>query len=324
MAINTNQAALAIQKQLGLIKVSIPLPLWVDHINCFLFKGRNGWTIIDTGIYTSRTMKIWLAVFQKYNISPRDISQIIVTHNHIDHLGAAGALQKKTGVPVKMAEKEQEASFKIWLSKQFSSDSPYQYFGIPEPLKQQLAAEKWQQFCQWKSAIDDSESMAGKSSICLGNETYQILQFPGHAAKQLCFYHLKAKVLLSGDVLVPPYHLADANNSLALYFKTLQQLQAMEIDYIIPAHGKAFSRVNIRIKLIEKYRKNQLAMIKDYLGTPKTVFEVYSHFLSRGALADYYFGMGEIFHFLEYLCFTKEVEKEKNKKKILYRRRQVS
>ena len=38
--------------------LSIPVPL-MKQVNCYLFRGEKGFTVIDTGIYTQEGIDIW-------------------------------------------------------------------------------------------------------------------------------------------------------------------------------------------------------------------------------------------------------------------------
>lgn len=43
-------------KELGVFPVRIDLPFRLDHVNCFIAKGENCWTVIDTGLHNKRTV----------------------------------------------------------------------------------------------------------------------------------------------------------------------------------------------------------------------------------------------------------------------------
>src|SRR5699024_11338132 len=60
---------------LGIKKVTIPLPFALDHVHCFLTAGENGWTMIDTGLHQDKTVAIW-----KEAIGEEPLERIILTH----------------------------------------------------------------------------------------------------------------------------------------------------------------------------------------------------------------------------------------------------
>ena len=293
-----------IGQRLGVTKVTMDLPLWVDKINCFLFRGEDGWDILDTGIYTPGAMETWKEVFRKLRINPLDVRQIILTHDHVDHFGAAGELQKLTRAPVKMMFQENSLVFlKDWLKEILDEDNVFNYFGLPKELKEKAIREKITQFESWAPSTPDIEEIRDQETILLGREHYQILKFSGHCPNQLCFYHPELEVFFAGDVLVTPNHLnSTTQEPLTEYFNTLELLRKKKISYLIPSHGKPFTRVRIRIGLIAEYRKQQLAALKEYLAKESTVYQAYLFLGSSGrALSDLFFGLAEVYYFLEYL-----------------------
>jgi len=301
-----------IERRIGATRVTIDLPLWVDTINCFLFKGEDGWDIVDAGIYTPIAMEKWRETFRELGINPLDVRKIIITHDHVDHFGAAGELHKLTQAPVKMAHKDNTLlNWQDWLKVILHEETVFNFFGLPEELKRKVIKEKIGQFQSWAPSIPEIEDLGGEETIQLGCVQYNILKFSGHCDEQVCFYNQDMEVLVAGDVLVTPNHINMASQDpVNQYFKTLKQLEEMKISYLIPSHGKPFGRVRIRIGLIAEYRKQQLLELKRHLSQPNTVYQAYLFFLNRGALTDLFFGVTEVYYFLEHLFKMGHLKRE--------------
>lgn len=310
-----------IGQRLGATELTMDLPLWVDNIHCFLFKGEDGWDILDTGIYTPGAMRKWKEAFRSLNINPLDIRKIIISHDHVDHFGAAGELQKLTQAPVKMLFNEKSLIFlEEWL-KEVIDDNIFNCFGLPRELKTKVITEKITQFKNWVPNVPEIEDIRQQDRILLGYENYQLLRYSGHCTNQICFYHPEYEVLFAGDVLVTPNHLnVTSQDPLKQYFDSLEQLQKMKIAYLIPSHGKAFTRVGIRIGLIAEYRKQQLSELTKYLSRESTVYQAYLFLLSSsGALSDLFFGLTEVYYFLEYLVREGHLQRAARKDCFYYR-----
>ncbi|KUO64325.1 MAG: hypothetical protein APF84_09820 [Gracilibacter sp. BRH_c7a] len=309
-----------IERKIGATRVTIDLPLWIDTINCFLFKGEDGWDIVDAGTYTPKAMEKWRQTFREFDINPLDVKKIIITHDHVDHFGAAGELHKLTQAPVKMVHKDNTLlNWKDWLKKILHEETVFHYFGLPEELERKIISEKIGQFQSWAPSIPKIEDLRGSNTIQLGSEQYSLLKFSGHCDEQVCFYNQDMKVLFAGDVLVTPNHINMASQDpLGLYFETLELLKNMEISYLIPSHGKPFGRVGIRIGLISEYRKQQLIDLTEHLSQATTVYQAYLFLLTRGALTDLFFGVTEVYYFLEHLVKTGHLKKETRKDCLYY------
>ena len=66
----------------------------LDHVNIYAVDEGDSWTIIDTGLWSKKTLSIWRLIIDKY-FGNKPINRIIVTHHHPDHVGLAGWFQKE-------------------------------------------------------------------------------------------------------------------------------------------------------------------------------------------------------------------------------------
>ena len=99
----------------GVYQLKVPVPIPLVFVSAYLVEGEDGWTIIDTGFDYPEGRAAWEAGARQIGIDlRRDVSRIVVTHFHPDHLGAAHWLQKLGGAPVYMLESEIENSHEIW------------------------------------------------------------------------------------------------------------------------------------------------------------------------------------------------------------------
>ena len=89
----------------GLNWLRVPLPISLDHINLWLLKDGDSWVIVDTGLDHKICRAVWEQVFNRF-IAPKDVSKIIVTHFHPDHIGLAAWLQSQCGCPILITEGE--------------------------------------------------------------------------------------------------------------------------------------------------------------------------------------------------------------------------
>ena len=98
---------------------------------------------------------------------------------------------------------------------------------------------------QWELCSDDRmfdyEDISSIHSLVIGNQSFEILQTPGHTSGSVCLYSPSNKLLLSGDtVFFHNYGRTDFDdvdyNSLLNSFSKLLSLP--EVTYILPGHGK--------------------------------------------------------------------------------------
>ena len=114
---------------------------------------------------------------QEVDDSGLTLMQILLTHGHLDHVGAAAELAQHYGVPVFGPEKEDE----FWLQ---GLPAQSRMFGLEEC--QPLTPDRW---------LNEGDT------ISIGNVTLQVLHCPGHTPGHVVCFDDRAKLLISGDVI---------------------------------------------------------------------------------------------------------------------------
>lgn len=105
------------------------------------------------------------------------VCQVLLTHGHLDHVGAAAQLAAFYGVPV--VGPQRDDGFLLQGLPQQS-----QMFGFPYCAP--LAPDRW---------LDEGDE------IQLGQVRLQVLHCPGHTPGHIVFYDEAGQLLVSGDVI---------------------------------------------------------------------------------------------------------------------------
>lgn len=105
------------------------------------------------------------------------VKALWLTHGHLDHAGAVGALTKLWNIPVIGPHKEDA----FWLDMIQEVSARYG-FPIPEPV----VGNQW---------------LEGGEVLELGNEKFEVRFAPGHTPGHVIFYNENNGVLWTGDVL---------------------------------------------------------------------------------------------------------------------------
>lgn len=105
------------------------------------------------------------------------LEKILLTHGHIDHVGAAKALAEHAGVPI-VGPHEADS---FWLEN-LPEQSKHFGFKACEPFTP----------TQYLNAGD---------TVCLGSQTLEVLHCPGHTPGHLVFFSPSSKLAWVGDVL---------------------------------------------------------------------------------------------------------------------------
>lgn len=125
--------------------------------------------IIDPGDEAER---LWQAIVN----AGVHLKAIVLTHAHMDHVGAVTAIRERAQVPVYLHPADDELLAMVPMqARMFGLDA--------DPV-----------------APADHPLQHG-DEISVGNVTFHVLHTPGHSPGGVCFYSAAAKTLIAGDTL---------------------------------------------------------------------------------------------------------------------------
>src|SRR5687767_5496196 len=81
---------------LGVHRIKVAIPFGVRDVNVFLLEG-SPLTLVDTGANSATALETIETALAERGHRLADLERIVVTHHHIDHLGLAGILQRRSG-----------------------------------------------------------------------------------------------------------------------------------------------------------------------------------------------------------------------------------
>ena len=96
----------------GMYWVRLPVPLTLNHINCWLLDDGPGWTLVDCGMNTDEIFEMWDKLWRGL-LRSRPLQNLTLTHAHIDHIGFAGYLVKEFKCGVRLTQAEWMARTRI-------------------------------------------------------------------------------------------------------------------------------------------------------------------------------------------------------------------
>ncbi len=105
------------------------------------------------------------------------IEKILLTHGHLDHVGGAGELAHRLGVPIEGPQQED----RFWLDRLAEQS---QMFGFP-PV-QPFTPDRW---------------LEQGDTVRFGTIELAVRHCPGHTPGHVVFYQPDAKLAIVGDVL---------------------------------------------------------------------------------------------------------------------------
>ncbi|MFX1286247.1 MAG: MBL fold metallo-hydrolase [Promethearchaeota archaeon] len=187
--------------------------------NVFIVESKGESLMIDSGLgdrmnFSFGAHKGSIKILEEA-ITRRNITRVLLTHGHIDHVGGIMVLQSKLELDVITSE--------IEAQHLKSGDSSY--------IVPFMASE-----C---SPIDISQEVFEGDVINIGNFSFEVLHTPGHTHGSISLWDKKNQILISGDTAFPQGSFGRTDlrsgNSKDLV-ESLKRLSELEIQVLLPGH----------------------------------------------------------------------------------------
>jgi glyoxylase-like metal-dependent hydrolase (beta-lactamase superfamily II) len=239
------QAALA-----GIHRFAIPTPFAVGRVNCYLIEDEP-LTLVDTGPNSGKALDELTARLGERGHALADLELIVVTHQHIDHLGlveilvehsgaevaALGAAARRLGSFEEDAELEDEFAVEVMLRN-----------GIPEDVTVALRSVS-RSFRGWGSHVAVTRPLDDGGALEFGDRRLQVLHRPGHSPSDTVFWDEERKILLAADHLLPKISSnpllarpldgsSERPQALVTYIESLKKTREMPAEIVLPGHGE--------------------------------------------------------------------------------------
>jgi glyoxylase-like metal-dependent hydrolase (beta-lactamase superfamily II) len=296
---------------IGVTQITIPLPFRLNHVNCFLAEGARGWTIIDAGLNNKVSRDIWRPLLEKH-----DVTDILITHYHPDHFGYAGTLQQLTNAEVWMTEIDAEAGLTYWEPDSLEIvNQNYDTCGLPDNLSQVLTTDEQGFNPQVKPYPTVQHYLEEGMKIVFGAYEYEVIFTPGHSDGLITLYNEENSVLFSTDHILPrispniSYWFRGNRNPLHAFMDSLAKIKQLDVDFVIPSHGKPFSNANQRIEELLAHHNERLEVTYEAIGKPATIYEVNQQLFRNLNIHETRFAVGETLAHLEYLFLNNQCKK---------------
>lgn len=309
--------------------IKLPLPFKLDHINCYLLKGKNGWNVIDTGLNYTPSTSTWEEAFKDMDVNYSDIEGIYVTHYHPDHYGAAGWLQELTGAPVYMHRTESLFVDQMWKKGRANIPVIGELFkenGMPPNLISEVL-DNMVGIWNVVQPHPRLSLLSGEEKVELGGRVLEIIHTPGHSDGHICFFDRNEGILISGDHLLPKISSnislwpTSHPNPLDLFLNSLKTIRDLPVKLVFPSHGPVFRDSLGRVDELLDHHRERLSRISDLANSGATAYQICeSLFGTSLTVHEIRFALTETLAHLAYLESKSEVYSRQEQGIVIYRR----
>ncbi|WP_134701763.1 MBL fold metallo-hydrolase [Ammoniphilus sp. YIM 78166] len=305
----------------SVLPILIPTASSLKSYNFYLVEQEGTLLLIDAGIDSESCWEAFLNTLTAHGFSVEDISMILLTHNHHDHVGLVNRITKLKEAPVYA---HPEAYLRLKRDQEFFSMRTQFFAELYREMGCGEAGER--QVQRLREAVSKNEKQQIQADILalpLGQfiAGLIVLETPGHSPDHVSFHDAKRNWLFSGDhilghissnAIVEPNREGQRLFTLEQYLQSLEKCLHVDYDIAFPGHGDLLYEpkqlVKQRILRIHEKAEKFLKLIKQGVRSANELAQqVYRHKYQ----SDFSLVMSEIIGHLDYLEVRQKIQKEK-------------
>jgi glyoxylase-like metal-dependent hydrolase (beta-lactamase superfamily II) len=309
----------------GVWRIPVPLPFALRSANIYLLDDGPGQrTLIDSGLGLPADEQALRAGLAEAGVALEDISTLILTHAHPDHIGLSGLIYAAGCVPIYMLAGEEAQLVAVWgaggATLQTQVDEMYRLNGMPDALRgdSQKAGLSLRRILRLPPT-DAITTLSDGQQVELGAHQYEVIWTPGHSDHHLCLLRDDG-LFIAGDHILPHItpniglYVGARPNPLADYFGALERVQPLPAGLVLPGHGRPFEGLAERADALRAHHEERSALIHDIIASHSdglTAYTIAGRLFGerlRGS-DDWRFAIAETLAHLEYLRSADRAER---------------
>jgi len=259
-------------------RVQIPLPNSpLKFLNSYIIRSSERNLIVDTGLNRKECLDAMHSGLQQLGIDLTK-TDFFITHLHADHFALLSKLATATSQVFFNRPETELIEASGWWERMLSYAAKN---GFPEnELREAIRSHPGREFgSEW---IPEISVLQDGDQISAGDYCFRCVSTPGHSLGHTCLYEPKKKILVAGDHILiditPNIQCwTDEQNPLQNYLESLDKVNQMEIDLVLPGHRRLITDHKRRIAELKEHHKTRLSEVLSILANRQlTAFEVAS------------------------------------------------
>ena len=291
-----------------MICLPIPTPFAVGRVNCYLVED-DPLTLVDAGPNSGTSLTTMEASLAEHGRKIEDLERIVLTHQHIDHIGLAQILADRSGAEIVALD-----ALAPWLAAygdNMESDDRFAEaimarHGIPEDIRYALRAVS-AQFRAWGARAEVTRRVSDGDVLEFAGRAWRVHHRPGHSPSDTVFHDEATGELVGGDHLLahissnpliarPLDGTSDQRpEALRIYLASLAATREMELVRVWSGHGEPVEDhrglIDERVRLHERRAEKLHRLITEQ---PRTAYELAQAMWGNVAVTQAYLTLSEI------------------------------
>jgi glyoxylase-like metal-dependent hydrolase (beta-lactamase superfamily II) len=293
----------------------VPTPFAVGRVNCYLVDD-DPLTLVDTGPNSATSLTALEAALGEHGRRVEDLERIVITHQHIDHIGLVAILADRSGAEV--CALDRLAPWLARYSQAMEGDDAFAEaimlrHGVPADICVALRAVT-RQFRAWGASCTVTAPLADGAVLAFAGRSWRVLHRPGHSPSDTVFHDETSGELLAGDHLIKhissnplvsrPLDGGDGQRPKALvtYLASMRATRALDLRVVLPGHGEPIddhrALIDERFAMHERRARKLHGLIAE---RPRTAHELALALWGNVAVTQAYLTLSEVLGHMDLL-----------------------
>jgi len=295
----------------GCYWLRMPLPYALDHINLWMLRDGDGYSIVDTGFNQAATHEAWEKILATLGAK---VKRLIVTHGHPDHVGLAGWFHRKFEAPLWMPQGEFLGTHAMYNDTAGHDTGQVVDLFAAHGLDAATQAGMRQRGNTYRVGVSDPPNRYRRifdgERIRVGEHDWRVISGFGHSPEHAALYCADLDLLIAGDMLLPKistnvgvWGLEPESDPVRLFLESIDRFRPLPATTLaLPSHGLPFRGIHARIEHLHQHHRERLDEVLEKCVEPMTAHALLGVLFRRALDAHQtFFAMGEAIAHLNYL-----------------------
>ncbi len=278
----------------GVLWIRLPLPMALDHVNIYALDDGDSWTIVDTGIYSKKSVALWENVLAG-PLGGKPVGRVILTHHHPDHVGMAGWLMERFGAELVATRTSWLMARMLILDEEEVPTRQAVAFmrsaGMDPDILEERAKARPYNFIDTCHPIPVGYTRVKQGDvITVGGRDWDVHIGNGHAPEHLTLWSRADNLVIAGDQIISSispnlgvYPTEPEADPVADWLEACGRLSglARENHLVLSGHKRVFSGLPVRMRQLIENHHGALDRLREHLTQPRTAAECFAPLFKR-------------------------------------------
>jgi glyoxylase-like metal-dependent hydrolase (beta-lactamase superfamily II) len=291
----------------GIQVLRIPTPFAVGRVNCYLIEDEP-LTLVDTGPNSGKALDELEQQLSARRHAIEDLELVILTHQHIDHLGLVEIIAARSGAEV--AAIDVAAPLMESFGDRAEEDDAFAASlmlknGIPEDVVYALQSVS-RSFRAWGAKAKVTRPLRDGERLSLRDRDLEVQHRPGHSPSDTVFWDADRRILLAADHLIahissnplitrPLDGSGERTQALVTYLDSLRKTRELPAEVVLSGHGDPITDhvalIDQRFALHERRAEKLQGLIEE---RPRTGYELAQELWGNVAVTQAFLTLSEV------------------------------